>query len=73
MLLGDINISRLMNHSQQVEGDKHRENSKENKKDRNRNYDYSMQKLGGGNRSQRQQKFFAPTPSSTSVPSSNNR
>ena len=41
MLLGHMNISRLMTHAQQVEGDKLREHDKENKKARNRNYDYS--------------------------------
>ena len=30
MLLGDINISRLMNHAQQVKGYKLREQAKEN-------------------------------------------
>lgn len=43
MLLGDMNISRLMTHAQQVEGDKLREQVKENKKARTRNYDYSLQ------------------------------
>uniref|UniRef100_M1DZ72 Gag-pol polyprotein n=1 Tax=Solanum tuberosum TaxID=4113 RepID=M1DZ72_SOLTU len=65
MLLGDMNISRLMTHAQQVEGDKLREQAKENKKARTGNYDYSQQKSGGGNRWQ--QKFSAPL--STSVPS----
>ena len=32
MLLGDMNISRLLNHAQQVEGDKLREQANENKK-----------------------------------------
>ena len=52
MLLRDMNISRLMTHSQQVEVDKLREQAKENNKDRIGNYDYSLQKSGGGNRSQ---------------------
>ena len=52
MLLGDINIYRIMTHAQQVEGDKLREQAKENNKDRIGNYDYSLQKSGGGNRSQ---------------------
>ena len=43
MLLGDMYISRLMTHAQQVEGDKLREQVKENKKARTRNYDYSLQ------------------------------
>ena len=72
-LLGDMNISRLMTHAQQVKGDKLREQDKENKKARTGNYDYSQQKSGGGNRSQSQQKFSAPTPSSASVLSSKNR
>ena len=38
MLLGDMNISRLMTHAQQVEGDKLREQAKENKKAKTRNY-----------------------------------
>ena len=41
MLLGDINISRLMTHAQQVEGDKLRERAKETKKARTGNYEYS--------------------------------
>ena len=73
MLLGEMNIYRLMIHAQQVESDKLREQSKENKKARTGNYDYSQQKWGGGNLSQSQQKFSAPTSSSTSVPSSKNR
>ena len=48
-LFGDMNISSLMTHAQQVEGDKLREQAKENKKSRTGNYDYSQQKLGGGN------------------------
>ncbi|KAK4721645.1 hypothetical protein R3W88_011878 [Solanum pinnatisectum] len=51
ILLENMSISRLMNHTQQVESDKLREQAKENKKARTRNYDYSQQKLGGGNRS----------------------
>ena len=58
MLLGDMNISRLMTHAQQVEGYKLREQAKENKKVRTRNYDYSQQKSGGGNRSQGQKNFW---------------
>ena len=54
MLLGDMNISRLMTHAQQVEGDKLREHAKENKKATTVNCDYSHQKLGSGNRSQSQ-------------------
>ena len=42
MLLGDMNISRIMTHAQQVEGDKLREKDKENKKARTGNYDYSQ-------------------------------
>ena len=72
MLLGDMNISRLMTNAHQVEGDKIREYAKENKKARTRNYDYSQQKSGSGNRLQGQQKFSAPAPSSYSVPFSNN-
>ena len=49
MLLGDMNISRLMTHAQQVEGYNLREQAKENKKDKIGNYDYSQQKSGGGN------------------------
>ena len=49
ILLGDMNISRLMTHAQQVEGDKLREQAKENKKARTGNYDYYQQKLGGRN------------------------
>ena len=51
MLLEDMNISRLMTHARQVDGDKHRELAKENKKSRTGNYDYSLLKSGGGNRS----------------------
>ena len=46
-LLGDMNISRLMTHAHQVEGDKLREQAKENKKARTGNYDYSKKKSGG--------------------------
>ena len=41
MLLGDINISRLMTHAQQVEGDNIREQDKEDKQSRTGNYDFS--------------------------------
>ena len=41
MFLGDMNIFRLMTHARQVEGDKIREQSKENKKVTSGNYDYS--------------------------------
>ena len=47
MLLGDINNSRLMTHAHQVDGDKLREQAKENKKARTGNYDYSKKKSGG--------------------------
>ncbi|KAH0637947.1 hypothetical protein KY290_036496 [Solanum tuberosum] len=67
MLLGDMNISRLMTHAQQVEGDKLREQAKETKKARTGNYEYSQQKSGGGNRSHFQQKSSTPSPSSASV------
>ena len=72
MFFGDMNITRLMTHAQQVEGDIHREQAKENNKDRTRNYHYSQQKSSGENHSQSQQKFSAPAPSSASVPSSKN-
>ncbi|KAK4727116.1 hypothetical protein R3W88_032033 [Solanum pinnatisectum] len=42
MLLGDMNISRLMTYAQQVEGDKLREHAKDSKKARTGNYDYSQ-------------------------------
>ena len=42
MLPEDMKISRLMTHAQQDEGDKLREHSKENKKARTGNYDYSQ-------------------------------
>ena len=42
MLLGEMNISRLMTHAQMVEGDKLREHAKENKKARFGNNDYSQ-------------------------------
>ena len=42
MLLRDMNMSMLMTHAQQVEGDKIREHAKDNKKARTRNYDYSQ-------------------------------
>ena len=58
MLLGDMNIYRIMTHTQQIEGNKIREHSKESEKARILNYDYSQQKLGGGNCSQSQQKFL---------------
>ena len=45
MLLGDMNISRLMTHAQQVECAKLRQHTKENKKARIGNYDYST-KIG---------------------------
>ena len=72
MLLG-MNISRLMTHAQQVKGDKLREHAKDNKKARTRNYVYSQQKSCGEYRSQSQQRFSSPTPSSSSVPSSKNK
>ena len=42
MLLGDMNISSIMTHAQQIEGDKLREQAKEYKKARNVNYVYSQ-------------------------------
>ena len=57
ILLGDMNISRLMTHAQQVEGDKFREQTKENKKARTGNYEYSQQKSGGGSLFQSPQNF----------------
>ena len=41
MLLGDMNISRLMTHAHRDEGDNLREHAKENNKARSRNYEYS--------------------------------
>ena len=73
LLLGDMYIYRLMTHAYKVEGDKFREHAKKNKKARTGNYEYSEQKLGGGNCSQSQQKFSVPAPLSGSVPSSKNR
>ena len=58
MLLGYRNVSRLTTHGQQLEGDKLREQAKENKTSRTGNYDYSQQKSGGGNRSQGQKNFW---------------
>ena len=72
MLLGDMNIYRLMTHAQQVEGDKLMKQSKENKKPRNGNYEYCQHKSDGGNPSRSQQKFSALAPSSASAPSSKN-
>lgn len=40
MLLEDMNISKLMNYTQQVEGDNLKEMSKYNKKSRTGNYEY---------------------------------
>ena len=40
MLLRDMNISRLMTHSQQVEVDKLREHAKDKKKARTESYEY---------------------------------
>ena len=73
ILLGDMNISRIMTHDQQVEGDKLREQDNENKKARTGNYNYSQDKSGGGNRAHSQQKFSDPVPLLASVPSSKNR
>ena len=47
--------------------------TKENKKGRNGNYDYSQHKSGCGNCLHGQHKFLAPAPSSASVPSSKNK
>ena len=41
MLLRDMNMSMLMTHVQQVEGDKIREQDNKNKKSRTRNHVYS--------------------------------
>uniref|UniRef100_M1DXK3 Gag-pol polyprotein n=1 Tax=Solanum tuberosum TaxID=4113 RepID=M1DXK3_SOLTU len=69
MLLGDMNISSLMTHAQQVEVDKLRKHAKKTKKARTGNYEYSQQKSRSGNRSQFQQKSSTPAPSSSSIPS----
>ncbi|KAH0643768.1 hypothetical protein KY289_034742 [Solanum tuberosum] len=53
MLPGDMDISRLITHAQQVEEDKLRELTKDNKKAKIGNYEYSQQKSDGGTRSQR--------------------
>uniref|UniRef100_M1D864 Gag-pol polyprotein n=1 Tax=Solanum tuberosum TaxID=4113 RepID=M1D864_SOLTU len=53
----------------QVEGDKLREMTKDNKKARIGKYEYSQQKLGSGSRSYFQQRSTAPALSSTSSPS----
>ena len=57
ILLGDMNISRLMTYAHKVESDELREHAKENKKARIGKYAYSKNKLGGGNISQSQQNF----------------
>lgn len=57
MFLGVMNISRLRTHAQLVEGDKLRKHDNENNKARTWKYDFSLQKLGGGNCSKIQQKF----------------
>ena len=62
MLLEDMNISKLMNYTQQVEGDNLKEMSKYNKKSRTGNYEYYQQKSGCGNPSQFQQWSTTPTP-----------
>ena len=51
MLLEDMDMSRLMTHAQQAEGDKLRELDKHNKKARTENYEYSQQKSNDGNHS----------------------
>ena len=51
ILFGDMNISILMTHAQQVERDNLKEQAMKNTKARIGNYDYSQQKSGGGNRS----------------------
>ncbi|XP_015068820.1 uncharacterized protein LOC107013423 [Solanum pennellii] len=62
MLLGDVNMPMLMNHAQHVESDKIREHAKENKKAKTRNYNYTQQKSGSGNRSQSNQKLYPQQP-----------
>lgn len=52
MILGDMKISHFKAHTQQVKGNKLREMAKDKKKARTSNYEYSTQKLGGGNHSQ---------------------
>ena len=49
MSLGDINISMLMTHAQQVEGDNLREHAKKNNKTWTGNYEYSQLISNGGN------------------------
>uniref|UniRef100_M1DZ91 Retrotransposon gag protein n=1 Tax=Solanum tuberosum TaxID=4113 RepID=M1DZ91_SOLTU len=67
MLLGDMDISRLMNHAQKVEGDKLRKMDKDNRKARTGNYEYSQQKSGGGNPLTFQQPSTFPVPSLASA------
>ena len=45
MLPGYMNISRLITHAEQVQGDKRMEHAKQNKKAGTRNYDYSQQSV----------------------------
>ena len=52
ILVENMNISRIMTHAQNIDGDKFREQVKENKKARTGKYEYSQQKLSCGNRSQ---------------------
>lgn len=59
MSLLDMNISRLMNHTQKLEVDKIREQDKESKKARTCKYEYSQQKQDCGNPRQGQQIFLS--------------
>uniref|UniRef100_M1DPE2 Integrase core domain containing protein n=1 Tax=Solanum tuberosum TaxID=4113 RepID=M1DPE2_SOLTU len=58
--------NQLMTHAQKVEGDKLREQAKDNKKARTGNYEYSQQKSGGENHSQFRQDQNSRAPGSKS-------
>lgn len=69
VMLLENNICMLMIDAHQVDWEKIREPSKENKKAQTYSFEYSQQKLGGGNCLYFQLKFTNPTLSSASVTS----
>lgn len=67
MLIKEIDFSRLMAHSQQVEEQKAKEKERENKRARTCSFNFAQPRSGSGNRPQFLQKSSSPAPSSASA------
>lgn len=68
MLTGDMDITRLMTHAQQIKTENIKEREKRNKKARTGLFEYGQPRSGEGNHLQFQVHSSMPAPSSTSAP-----